>query len=81
MPKFKVLRQIEHSLRLYLPAGTPTTGKAKSVAHGGDIDVDATGEIELSESEAAALNRGQIEPIRSAASAGSTAQEESDGAT
>ena len=81
MATFKVLRQIEHSLRLYLPAGTATTGKAKSVAHGGDIDVDATGEIELSESEAAAFNRGQVEPIDAEASPGSTAEEESQGAT
>ena len=67
MAKFKVLRQIEHSLRLYLPAGTATTGKAKSAAHGGDIDVDATGEIELSEAEAVIFNRGQVERISSAA--------------
>ncbi len=61
MAKFKVLRPIEHSLRLYVPAGVAAE-KAKSAAHGGDIAVDASGTIELSEAEAALLTRGQVEP-------------------
>jgi hypothetical protein len=61
MAKFKVLRPIEHSLRLYVPAGAAAE-KTKSAAHGGEIAVDASGTIELSEAEAALLTRGQVEP-------------------
>lgn len=67
MTKFKVLRPIEHSLCLYLPAGTGAAEKAKSAAHGGDIPVDASGTIELSDAEATVLTRGQVEPISPAA--------------
>jgi hypothetical protein len=63
MPKFKVLRPIEHSLCLYLPAGVAASEKSKSAAHGGDIPVNASGTIELSEDDAAALTRGQVERI------------------
>lgn len=62
MAKFKVLRPIEHSLCLYVPAGAAAAEKAKSAAHGGDIAVDASGTIDLSEAEAALLTRGQVEP-------------------
>jgi len=63
MSKFKVLRPIEHSLCLYLPAGAAVSEKAKSAAHGGDIPVDASGTIELSDQGAAVLTRGQVERI------------------
>ncbi|HLW80048.1 MAG TPA: hypothetical protein VKU44_10670 [Terriglobia bacterium] len=66
MPKFKVLRPIEHSQRLYVPAAAVAPEKIKSAAHGGDIEVDATGEIELTDAEAAPLNRGQVERIDAA---------------
>ncbi len=63
MPKFRVLRPIEHDLKLYLPADTETPEKAKSAAHGGDIPVNASGTIELSKEEAAQLTHGQVSPI------------------
>lgn len=66
MARFKVLRPIEHSQRLYVVAGADASEKVKSVAHGGDIEVDATGEIELSDAEAAPLNRGQVERLDAA---------------
>lgn len=67
MPRFKVLRPIEHSLCLYLPADAAVPEKAKSAAHGGDIPVDASGTIDLSDAEATVLTRGQVEPISPAA--------------
>ena len=63
MPKFRVLRPIEHDLKLYLPADTQSPEKVKSAAHGGDIPVNASGTIELSDEEAALLTRGQVSPI------------------
>ncbi|HEV2492159.1 MAG TPA: hypothetical protein VG204_03710 [Terriglobia bacterium] len=63
MPKFKVLRPIEHSLCLYLPAGGAAPEKSKSAAHGGDIPVNASGTIELTDEAAAVLTRGQVERI------------------
>jgi hypothetical protein len=64
MPKFKVLRPIEHSLRLYVPEGESVPDQARSAANGAPIAVDASGSIELSEEEAAPLRLGQIRPSR-----------------
>ena len=63
MARFKVLRAIEHSLCLYLPEAAGAPERAKSAAHGGAIAVNASGAIELSDEEAAALNRGQVGPL------------------
>ena len=63
MPKYKVLRPIEHSLKLYLPEMPDALTTVKSSGNGGDIPVDATGAIELSEKEAGALDLGQVEPL------------------
>src|SRR3989442_12546639 len=52
MPKYKVLRPIEHSLKLYLPEMPDALTTVKSSGNGGDIPVDATGAIELREKEA-----------------------------
>ena len=60
MPKFKVLRPIEHSLRLYVPEGEDAPEKVRSAASGAEIPVDASGAIELSEEEAAPLKQGQV---------------------
>ncbi len=67
MAKYKVLRPIEHNLRLYLAADAwPQDGPKtiKSAGHGNDIPVDTGGIIELSDAEAAAMTAGQIEPIK-----------------
>ncbi len=60
MPKYKVLRAIEHNLKLYLPELPDAVATAKSAGNGSDIPVDASGSIELSESEAAAFIEGQV---------------------
>lgn len=60
MPKYKVLRAIEHNLKLYLPELADAVATTKSAGNGSDIPVDASGSIELSEPEAAALIEGQI---------------------
>ncbi len=60
MAKYKVLRPIEHNLRLYLPEVPDALPTVKSAGHGGEIPADASGTIELSEKEAAALIDGQI---------------------
>ncbi len=60
MPKYRVLRPIEHNQKLYLPEMADALPTAKSAGHGGDIPADASGVIELSEKEAAALTDGQI---------------------
>lgn len=60
MPKYKVLRPIEHNQKLYLPEMPDALPTVKSAGHGGDIPVDASGIIELSEQESAALVDGQI---------------------
>ena len=62
MPKFKVLRPIEHNQKLYVPEGQPAPEKVKSFGGGQEIGVDAGGFIELSDKEAAALTAGQVEP-------------------
>jgi hypothetical protein len=63
MPTYRVLRPLEHNLKLYLPQVADALPTVKSAGNGSDIPVDAGGVIELSEKEAAALDLGQIEPI------------------
>ncbi|HEV2177360.1 MAG TPA: hypothetical protein VGW33_09185 [Terriglobia bacterium] len=63
MPKFKVLRPIEHNQKLYLPEGHVAPEKVKSFGGGQEIAVDAGGLIELSDKEAQPLTAGQIERI------------------
>ena len=63
MAKYKVLRPIEHDQKLYLPEMPDALPTVKSAGHGGDIPVDASGIIELSEPESAALVDGQIIPV------------------
>jgi hypothetical protein len=65
MPKYKVLRPIEHNLKLYLPEGTENPPEKKpSSGHGLDIPVDASGVIDLTEADAAPMTHGQIEPVK-----------------
>lgn len=64
MAKFRVLRPIEYSGKVYLPEAAGDTSISKSAGNGRDIPVDASGVIELSESQAAKLTFGQIEPIK-----------------
>ncbi len=66
MPTYKVLRAIEHNQKLYLPEVPDALPTTRSAGHGGEIPVDASGVIELSEREAAALEMGQIEPLKAA---------------
>jgi len=63
MPKYKVAMAIEHNQTLYLPKTANAPVSAKSVSHGKDIPVDASGTIELSEAEAANFRDGQIAPL------------------
>ncbi len=79
MPKYQVLRPIEHDQVLYLPAfsrerdtaGRPPIALApegapttvKSVSHGRDVPVDSSGVIELTLEEAARIDMGQVEKI------------------
>ena len=61
MPKYKVLKPIEHDNVLYLPAGSDAPETVKSVGHGEDIPVDASGFIDLTPEQAAQMTCGQIE--------------------
>lgn len=67
MSKYNVRRPIEHNQKLYLPQTTTGPEKVKSVGHGQEIPVDASGTIELSEREAQAFTGGQIEAISESA--------------
>jgi hypothetical protein len=60
MAKYQVLRPIEHDQKLFLPQGAPSPAAARSVSHGHEIAVDASGVIELSEQQAAAFANGQV---------------------
>lgn len=59
MPKYKVLRPIEHNQTLYLPKEVPAPSTVKSAGHGQEIQVDASGAIELDGEQAQALVNGQ----------------------
>ncbi len=69
VPKYKVLRPIEHNGKLYLPSapmdviGAKADETAISGAHGNPIPVDSTGVIELTDKEAAPMTEGQVEKI------------------
>jgi hypothetical protein len=64
MAKYKVLRPIEHSFKLYLPEAGAVPEGVRSFGNGGEILVDRSGVIELSEAEAAQMSEGQIEPMK-----------------
>ena len=78
MPKYQVLRPIEHNGKLFLPKVDAASDErilsgggiddalpsATSAAHGGEVPVEASGVIELAEKEALALDLGQIERIK-----------------
>jgi hypothetical protein len=57
MAKYKIIRPIEHNRKLYVPATAP------SAADGTEIEVDASGLIELSDQEASQLTQGQVQPF------------------
>jgi len=60
MPKYQVLSPIEKNNVLYVPKGTASASHSPSGGHGKLITVDAAGEIELTDGEAASLMLGQI---------------------
>jgi len=70
MPNYRVLRPIERNQKLYLPETRTGPEKVKSVGHGQDIPVDASGMIELDEEEARSFRDGQIEAIPESAEPG-----------
>jgi hypothetical protein len=63
MSKYKIRRPIEHNQKLYLPQTNTGPERVKSVGHGQEIPVDASGTIELSEKEAQSFTGGQIEAV------------------
>ncbi len=82
MPKYQVLRPIEHNQVLYLPRVDDAPGSTsltapsesrgatvKSVSHGRDIPVNPSGVIELTEQEAAPFDMGQVEKVAEAVDA------------
>ncbi len=60
MAVYKVLRPIEHSMKLYTPELSPGPPRAISAANGAEIPVDRLGYIELSDAEAALLTMDQV---------------------
>ena len=60
MPKFQVLQPIEKNNVIYAARGGTAAKLLPSACHGKMIPVDATGEIELTEEEAAILVHGQV---------------------
>ena len=67
MAKYKIIRPVEHNRKLYVPATTP------SAADGTEIEVDASGSIELSDQEASQLTQGQIQAFPDAPAPGEDA--------
>ncbi len=69
MPKYKVLRPIEHNGKVYLPQSAESGVRGPETAigggHGKPVPVDSTGVIELTEAEAVPLDLGQIEKVES----------------
>src|SRR5208337_4683426 len=59
MPKYQVLQPIEKNNVMYVAQGAAAK-LLPSACHGKLIPVDASGEIELSEEEAAILVHGQV---------------------
>ena len=70
MPKYTVLRPIEHNGKLYLPKDAPAPEKAKSAGNGQDLAVDVSGTIELNGLQAQALVNGQISTVSETSGAG-----------
>ncbi|MGH9358552.1 MAG: hypothetical protein ACRD22_06580 [Terriglobia bacterium] len=64
MAQYEVLRPIELNGKLYLRVNDAVLEKVKSCGNGRDISVDVGGVIELSESQAAELILGQVEPVK-----------------
>ncbi len=60
MAKYQVLSQIEKNNVLYVPRAAEAPTHLPSGGHGKPIPVDASGVIELSETEAALLVHGQV---------------------
>ena len=60
MPKYEVLQPIERNNVVFVPKGTAAAKMTPSACHGKLIPVDASGEIELTEEEAAVLAHGQV---------------------
>lgn len=61
--KFKVLRPIEYSGKLYLHPTSEAPKFVKSAGNGSDIPVDASGIVDLTEEQAAWFTLGQIAPL------------------
>ena len=68
MPRYKVLTPIEHNQTLYLPEDSQAPASAKSLSHGMDIPVDASGTIELDEVQASSFVQGQIAALPTSSS-------------
>ena len=60
MPKYQVLQPIEKNNVMFVPRGAEVAKSVPSACHGKLIPVDASGEIELTEEEAAVLVYGQV---------------------
>ena len=70
MPKYRVLRPIEHDQKLHVPKTKTGPDKVKSASHGQEIPVDVSGTIELNDGQAQMMCDGQIEPISRSSDAG-----------
>lgn len=60
MPKYQVLQPIEKNNVVYVAKGTTTAKMVPSACHGKLIPVDVSGEIELTDEEAAILVHGEV---------------------
>lgn len=60
MPKYQVLQPIEKNNVMFVPRGAEVAKSVPSACHGKLIPVNASGEIELTEEEAAVLVYGQV---------------------
>ena len=60
MPKYEVLTPIEHDGTLYLPAQKDAPKTLPGAGHPGLRPVDASGQIELAEEQAAPMIYGQV---------------------
>ena len=63
MPRYQVLRPIEHNGCLYLPDGYQATDAARSAGNGRTIPTNTTGVIELTPAEAGAFGGQQLRPV------------------
>ena len=69
MAQYEVLRPIEVSGKLYVPASSDVPSTVRSAGNGAEVTVDRGGVIELTPALASQFTLGQIKPVNDQQSA------------